>query len=606
MSGKTRTGGLMFGLALGGLPGTVLGVYFDWRNPAFLDAPLSFWALCIAVPGLLFGLVGLLVGARPHPGMRMTIASSLALPFLLSMHDGIAPIPETKLLVFGIDGAAWRHAEPMIAAGELPALATIARDGAHGTMRAEEPLFSPLLWTTMASGRLPDAHGIHGFHVTAPDCKVPRFFDIAEGNGHRLGLYKFLVTWPPRELEHGGFIVPAWLAKGPETQPPELSFIKEIELSARLKRQRVAARRSMRTLAWEGLAHGFRWSTVRDAALWSLRERVFRPDENTRFHELNLIRGAMDRDVFVHAMRTHRPALATFTYYATDELGHRFWDHHEPDAFTNVDRAAIARRGDPVADAYRQADAILYEAMRLLGPDARVVVVSDHGFRALDAAKDGIVTAPRTDALERRLKQDVGDVTITRVGNRITVGLLDADVAAAKARLEAWLPTVVVESTGKPLFRWQDAEGDAHAVTLDLVDNHLAPGQLDDDRVLGEPLSAWLKQMEGYSGDHDANGLFGAFGAGVTPGAKVDVGILDITPIILAGLGLPKGPDMPGNVPAGLWPAPPPRAESWDPLRANLRFPNQQATTSENEMLQMLGYVDAPTEPTEPTEPSPR
>ena len=70
-----------------------------------------------------------------------------------------------------------------------------------------------------------------------------------------MGTYKWLVTWPPK-LSAGGFQVPAWLAPEPDTVPESLSFVKEIELSRRLKRQRVVAvRPSWRLVLSRRVAH---------------------------------------------------------------------------------------------------------------------------------------------------------------------------------------------------------------------------------------------------------------------------------------------------------------------------------------------------------------
>ena len=115
----------------------------------------------------------------------------------------------TRLLVVGVDGATFDRIDEM----DLPAFSRLAAEGSRGTLSSMEPMFSPLLWTTIASGKPPRDHGIHGFDVHADDALVPRFWDIAESQGLRIGVYKWLVTYPPREVD--GFVVPAWLAPSP-------------------------------------------------------------------------------------------------------------------------------------------------------------------------------------------------------------------------------------------------------------------------------------------------------------------------------------------------------------------------------------------------------
>jgi hypothetical protein len=599
-AGRTRAGGALVGLALGGVPGALAAALAEIANPMFVDAPLDAWLTLVAAPGLLGAAVGAALGARSARWPAAVSAACAALMVGLSATDGVAPIPGLELLVYGIDGASWKQADALIANGELEALADVKARGAHGTLLSHEPMFSPLLWTTMAAGKPPDLHGVRGFNVHSTDCVVPRWWDIAEHEGRSIGLFKWLVTWPPRELAHGGFIVPAWLAPSPETWPMELSFLKEIELSERIDRERVAAKRSSVTLAWDGVMHGFRFTTLRDAAGWSVWQKVARVPENERFYRLQFLRARMDRDVFVWALRERPSQIATFTYYATDAVGHRYWKYHEPEAFSEVDPTDLDAYGAVIADAYRQADDILGEIQGFLPPEGRLVVVSDHGFQALDAAKDGILIAPRTDRLGERLRAAVADdVQLARVGARIAVVLPGRDLAAERAALDASLTALVNEKTGDPLFRWEPVPDAPNSVGIDLFTKHLGPGDLGSVRAGGELLSVWVSEKDDNNGDHHPDGLFGATGPGVTPGSRVDADLLDVAPILLAAIGLPRGADMTGAVPPGLWPDPGTRA-SWDPIRAALPYSTGVAGDDVNTaMLQMLGYVDekAPTPP---------
>ncbi len=595
---KTLFAGAIKGFALAGLPGTAAAVLLDLHDGLFLDVPFTWWLLFVAGPGLLGALLGAALRGHAAKWPGGLAVTSAAIVFGLSV-GGPPVVPELELLVVGIDGAAWEHADPMFANGELPGLQRVRAEGATGTMKAPEPLFSPVLWTTMAAGKGWEEHEVRGFRVHSDNSRVPRFFDIAEDQGKRIGLYKWLVTWPPRDLEHGGFIVPAWLAPTPETNPEELSFVKELELSRRLKRHKAEAVRPSWLLALEGLRHGFRASTLLHAARWTLTDRVMRPPEETRELELNLLRGEMDRDVFVWAVLNQRPALATFTYYPTDALGHVLWKYHEPDAFNEVDPAKVAMYGEGVRDAYRQADAILVELWSMLPEGGRLVVVSDHGFQALDAAKLGDLAVPRTDRLEQRVKAEVGPVQVARVGTKITLvpecpsdGPVDCGPRTHAAIIE-WLDTLVRSDTGKPLYILDPFHEDPSTVAIKLAEERLDPGVADTATVSGEPLSKWVGINDKYSGDHTAYGIFGAWGPGVTPGATANVDILDVAPAVLAGLGIGPGADMPGRVPEAIWDAPQ-GPGSWDAVRKKLHFPGEQATEQDvnTEMLQALGYLD--------------
>jgi hypothetical protein len=73
-----------------------------------------------------------------------------------------------RVLLVGLDGADWDLIDPMIERGELPRFASLKRDGAWARMRSNVPTLSPLLWTTIATGKSPDRHGINDFLVADP------------------------------------------------------------------------------------------------------------------------------------------------------------------------------------------------------------------------------------------------------------------------------------------------------------------------------------------------------------------------------------------------------------------------------------------------------
>ncbi len=80
-----------------------------------------------------------------------------------------------KLLMIGLDAADWQIVDPLLKKGKLPNLRRLIDNGVRGDLRSVDPMMSPLLWTTMATGKTPDLHGIADFLVydSAAGRKVP-------------------------------------------------------------------------------------------------------------------------------------------------------------------------------------------------------------------------------------------------------------------------------------------------------------------------------------------------------------------------------------------------------------------------------------------------
>jgi predicted AlkP superfamily phosphohydrolase/phosphomutase/tetratricopeptide (TPR) repeat protein len=68
-----------------------------------------------------------------------------------------------KVLIIGWDAADWKILHPLIDAGKLPTISSLVNKGVIGNLATMYPQLSPMLWTTIATGKRPFKHGIHGF-----------------------------------------------------------------------------------------------------------------------------------------------------------------------------------------------------------------------------------------------------------------------------------------------------------------------------------------------------------------------------------------------------------------------------------------------------------
>ncbi|MEQ9351200.1 MAG: alkaline phosphatase family protein [Vicingaceae bacterium] len=72
-----------------------------------------------------------------------------------------------KVLLIGWDAADWDVINPLMESGQMPALKKLVEGGMSGKLATLEPVFSPMLWSSIATGKLADKHGVLGF--TEPD-----------------------------------------------------------------------------------------------------------------------------------------------------------------------------------------------------------------------------------------------------------------------------------------------------------------------------------------------------------------------------------------------------------------------------------------------------
>ncbi|MDQ4064525.1 MAG: alkaline phosphatase family protein, partial [Actinomycetota bacterium] len=115
-----------------------------------------------------------------------------------------------RLVVLGWDSATFDIARPLMDAGRLPALASLAERGAERVLRSTWPPMTDCAWTSAFTGRNPAGHGIFGSWYRAPgayECRyfssrdriAPAAWDLTEGA--RWLVWNVPMTYPPDEIE---------------------------------------------------------------------------------------------------------------------------------------------------------------------------------------------------------------------------------------------------------------------------------------------------------------------------------------------------------------------------------------------------------------------
>jgi predicted AlkP superfamily phosphohydrolase/phosphomutase len=253
-----------------------------------------------------------------------------------------------RVFVIGIDGGSWNVIDPMLEAGELPALKALIDQGGSANLETVEPLTSPVVWTSIATGRRPESHGITDFFSTRATIAVPTIYERLSAAGKRVGLYDVLMTWPPPPLQ-GGFVVPGWLRRDDTTWPPDA--IQDLPVFRTTYQAKPRNRDYLEQALTEGATKARSWKSLVD-----------------RFD----------------------PEVGALTFYAVDATSHRYWHASFPDEFEGEIPPFEPDEDKAIQQSLRAVDRSIGEIaadLDLSGAD-NVIVVSDHGFRAADESQD--------------------------------------------------------------------------------------------------------------------------------------------------------------------------------------------------------------------------
>jgi predicted AlkP superfamily phosphohydrolase/phosphomutase/tetratricopeptide (TPR) repeat protein len=304
-----------------------------------------------------------------------------------------------RLLLVGWDAADWKVIDPLLARGEMPNLAHLIASGVRGNNATIYPPLSPMVWTSIATGKRPTKRGIHGFteltedglsvrSVTNLSRKTKAFWNILNQNGKRCIVVGW---WPshPADPINGAMVsnhFPLTTEDDPQrpllpgtTHPPEFAD--------RLVELRI---------------HGM---DITGDIL-----RLFVPDwqkvDQDKDKSLHDLAGIIAETMSIHAaatelMETESWDMAAVYFAGIDHFSHRFMRYHARKRSRpgTTDPALFC---DVVANAYRYHDVMLGRLIQLAGPDAAVMVVSDHGFHSDSMLPDYIPAEAAGPAVEHR------------------------------------------------------------------------------------------------------------------------------------------------------------------------------------------------------------
>src|SRR3972149_2871367 len=98
---------------------------------------------------------------RGHWFLAVIILGAAAAGALLLTQGGAHKVkslrssPKPQILLLGVDGASWSVIAPLLRVGRLPNIKALMAQGCYGDIIAPFSLHSPVIWTSIITGKLP-------------------------------------------------------------------------------------------------------------------------------------------------------------------------------------------------------------------------------------------------------------------------------------------------------------------------------------------------------------------------------------------------------------------------------------------------------------------
>jgi len=537
---------------------------------------------------------------------------------------------KNQTVLIGLDGATFTILDPLMQDGVMPFLKELIDSGVRAELRSVIPPLTPPAWASLMTSRSPGQHGIFDFFrresldshhirfVTSRDVHAETIWSIVNRHGRRATVLNFPLLFPSPPIN--GCVVSGWmpwwlLRLG--CHPVSLyDWLKALpEFNARELAMDMSLEKRAKSI--EGYKqHG----------------------EYEDWIEPHIRREQQWFQILRALMREDPCELTAVLFDGMDRLQHLCWRLLDP-AYLDEPLSPWAQRTrQRCVDYFRQLDQLLAEIVSLAGPEATVVLASDHGFGAQTGTffvntwleQRGYLAwaddkAPLASESEVR---DIGQLaryvylldwertkayasTPSSNGIHIVVagqggekGVPEAEYEGFRNRLVEELRSFTAPETGEPVVsqvwtREEVFDGPyihmAPDLTLELRDGGLASVLASD-----VPFKARCELV----GSHRPEGVFIAAGPGIRQGISLSqLSILDVAPLVLHSLGLPIPADMEGRVPVEAFE---PSLLQARPVRADVRIespPRSPSYTDAGELdaeaeaevlrrLRALGYVE--------------
>ena len=289
-------------------------------------------------------------------------------------------MPKPKVLLIGWDAADWDVINPLMESGQMPALKRLVENGMSGKLATLEPVFSPMLWSSIATGKLADKHGVLGF--TEPDYSTGSVRPVSNHSRKTAAIWNILSQqnlktnvvgwWPSHPAESvNGVMVSNFYQKA-------------------------------------GRPHGEKWPMAPGTVFPKKSSETFKnlrvhPGDLTGEHILPFVPLAKEVDqendkrlnslgkILAEAATVHNAGtwlidntewdFMAIYYDNIDHFCHGFMKFHPPH-LNGIDEKQYELYKDVVNSAYRFHDMMLGRILDMVDEKTTVMLVSDHGFES--------------------------------------------------------------------------------------------------------------------------------------------------------------------------------------------------------------------------------
>ena len=377
-----------------------------------------------------------------------------------------------KIFVIGLDGATWNIIDPMIKKGELKNIKKLIDNGVRGNLKTSVPTESSILWTSIATGKIPEKHGIKSFilisfygvskllsHVSQEGIfgklQYLEFTGLTSVNPVNTAYRKTSALWNIISKYRGKSIIVNWFSSYPAEKINgyfvsdkfirSVKYEKKPEIDKPCKYYRYLVYPEYLCEVLSENVESYISPEITERKYVSVFEKYIYEMENINFNiSKHLLSKTKDINLFALYFR------------GTDDLEHLYWKYTDKKHFPWVTDSKREKYGKVIYNYYIQVDKYIGSILKKTDENTTILIISDHGHE------------PIFNFFDSDIAGQSGDHTLGPDGIFIASGKnISGNFKSKKPTIYDITPTILYLS-GLPIGKDMDGK-----ILTDIIDKNL-------------------------------------------------------------------------------------------------------------------------------------
>src|SRR6202521_4096370 len=312
--------------------------------------------------------------------LRRLVAFLFFLPVLTWPLSGRAQTTgktQPRVVVVGVNGMELDVIRPLLLKGDLPNLAKVIKNGAHGKSRTVNAPNCPRVYSTMFTSTQPEEHGVTGFLVGGITAntnmlKQEPIWSVLSKNGITVGMANVPATFPVMPVN--GYMISGMLTRGKNCEDGVLCAPKLSEVQGGDAVYPPAMKAELLKNVGD-----FYIDCERMPAAEQLKDHEAEVID-AWLNKVQLIRDEQTQ-LFDYLLNHHPTEFTWLAQSCEDRTGHWLYPIAPYNAGSNPKINAVGTA--PFPDQYIAFDKVLGAVLKHVDDNTYVIIVSDHGIKPL-------------------------------------------------------------------------------------------------------------------------------------------------------------------------------------------------------------------------------